>query len=204
MPDAQHQTLVYLLGYGGIRWGEAAALRRGRVDSLRRQVKITEAATEISGRLVFGTTKTHQTRTVHLPSFVAEMLAAHLGVVEHNPEALIFTAPLGGPLRYTNTRRGVWDPAGARAGEDLTDITPHDLRHTCASLMRAAGADVKAIQQQLGHRNATVTLNTYTHLFEGDLAELMDRLEVHSATKPRPERVLADIVDLADRRQHPR
>jgi hypothetical protein len=62
--------------------------------------------------------------------------------------------------------------------------------------MRAAGADVKAIQQQLGHRNATVTLNTYTHLFEGDLAEVMDRLDVSFPTESRPERVLGDVVDL--------
>ncbi|MBK5268444.1 MAG: tyrosine-type recombinase/integrase, partial [Acidimicrobiia bacterium] len=55
-------------------------------------------------------------------------------------------------------------PARQRAGHDLAEITPHNLRHTCASLMRAAGADAKAIQQQLGHRNASVTLNTYTHL----------------------------------------
>ena len=52
--------------------------------------------------------------------------------------------------------------------------------------MRAAGADVKVIQQQLGHRSATVTLNTCTHLFDGDLDEEMDRLDAHSATKSRP------------------
>jgi integrase len=108
-----------------------------------------------------------------------------------------------GPLRYSNTRKGVWDPARGRAGDDLTDITPHHLRHTCASLMRAAGADVKSIQQQLGHRNATVTLNTYTHLFEGDLSEVMDRLEVHSATESRPERVLGVVVPLPRRGQDP-
>jgi hypothetical protein len=57
--------------------------------------------------------------------------------------------------------------------------------------MRAAGADVKAIQQQLGHQTATVTLNTYTHLFEGDLDDIMDRLDAYSATKSCPERVPA-------------
>ncbi len=65
--------------------------------------------------------------------------------------------------------------------------------------MRAAGADVKAIQQQLGHQTATVTLNTYTHLFEGDLDEVMDRLDAFSATKSRPERVLGEVVDLPSR-----
>ena len=48
--------------------------------------------------------------------------------------------------------------------------------------MRAAGADVKAIQQPLGHRNASVTLDTYTHLFEGDLDEVMERLDVASVS----------------------
>ncbi|HUO45957.1 MAG TPA: tyrosine-type recombinase/integrase, partial [Acidimicrobiia bacterium] len=96
----------------------------------------------------------------------------------------------GGPLRYSNFRKNLWNRAREAAGTDLANITPHDLRHTCASLMRAAGADVKAIQQQLGHRNATVTLNVYTHLFEGDLADVMDRLEQHPLDETRPVRVL--------------
>jgi hypothetical protein len=69
--------------------------------------------------------------------------------------------------------------------------------------MRAAGADVKAIQQQLGHRNATV-LNTYTHPFEGDLEEVMDRLDAHLATETRSERVLGGVVDLVRRGRTPR
>jgi len=42
-----------------------------------------------------------------------------------------------------------------------------------------------------------VTLNTYTHLFEGDLAGVMDRLDVYSASGSRPERVLGDIVAIS-------
>ncbi len=204
MPSGQHKTMVYVLAYGGLRWGELVALRRGRVDVLRRTLQITQSATEIAGRLEFGTTKTHQSRTVHLPAFVSEMVGRHLEDVEDTVEALVFVAPRGGPLRYPNMRKAVWDGARERAGEDLAEITPHDLRHTCASLMRAAGADVKAIQQQLGHRNPSVTLNTYTHLFEGDLTEVMDRLDTHSATGSRPERVLGDIIDLPHRNQNPR
>ncbi len=204
MPSRQHKTMVYVLAYGGLRWGELVALRRSRIDVLRRTLQITQSATEVAGYLDFGTTKTHQSRTVHLPAFVSELLGRHLEDVEDAPEALVFTAPRGGPLRYPNMRKAVWDRAREQSDEDLADITPHDLRHTCASLMRAAGADVKAIQQQLGHRNATVTLNTYTHLFEGDLAEVMDRLDAHSATESRPERVLGDVVDLPQRSQNPR
>jgi len=203
MPNHQHTTVVYVLAYGGLRWGEMAALRRGRIDILRRRLQISEALAEISGRLTFGPTKTYQTRNVHLPAFVADMVGRHLEDVTQDPDVLLFTAPRGGPLRYSNTRAAFWDPARVRAGDDLAEITPHDLRHTCASLMRAAGADVKAIQQQLGHRNATVTLNIYTHLFEGDLDEVMDRLDAHSATESRPERVLGEVVDLIHRGKTP-
>ncbi|MDQ3499624.1 MAG: site-specific integrase [Actinomycetota bacterium] len=193
MPDHQARTIVYLLAYGGLRWGELVSLRRRRVDILGRRLRITEAATEISGRLIFGTPKTHESRTVHVPSFIAELIGQHLETVDADAQALVFTAPRGGPLRYSNMRKLVWNPARERAGTDLAEITPHDLRHTCASLMRAAGADIKAIQQQLGHRNPTITLNTYTHLFDGDLADVMDRLEVHSSTETRPARVLGEI-----------
>ena len=204
MPTGEHRTLVYVLAYGGLRWGEMAALRRGRVDVLRRRLEIKEAIAEISGRLAFGSPKTDHTRTVHLPALVAEMLGQHFECLENDPRALVFTAAQGGPLRYSNFRNAIWDSARTRAGEDLAEITPHDLRHTCASLMRATGADVKAIQQQLGHRSATITLNTYTHLFEGDLEDVMDRLDVHVATESRPERVLGEVVRLPRRSQTPR
>ncbi|MCZ7532592.1 MAG: site-specific integrase [Acidimicrobiia bacterium] len=199
MPSFEYRTMIYVFAYGGLRWGELAALRRGRVDVLRRRIDVTESLVDISGSLSFGTPKTHQTRTVHLPGFVATMIGHHLEQVEDDPAALVFTAPQGGPLQYANSRRAIWNPARSRAGGDLNDITPHDLRHTCASLMRAAGADVKAIQQQLGHQTATVTLNTYTHLFEGDLDEVMDRLDALFVTKRRPERVLGTVVDFTPR-----
>lgn len=57
-------------------------------------------------------------------------------------------------------------------------ITPHDLRHTAASLAISAGANVKAVQRMLGHASAVMTLDTYADLFEDDLgsvAEVLDR-----------------------------
>jgi len=51
-------------------------------------------------------------------------------------------------------------------------MTVHDLRHTAASLMVSAGANVKAVQRQLGHRSAAMTLDTYADLFDADLDDL--------------------------------
>jgi hypothetical protein len=70
--------------------------------------------------------------------------------------------------------------------------------------MAAGDADVKAIQQQLGHRNATVTLDTYTHLFEGDLAEIMERLDVYATPSAGPAQALGEVVDLHDTARIPR
>ena len=48
-------------------------------------------------------------------------------------------------------------------------LTYHDLRHTAASLMVSSGANVKAIQNQLGHASAAMTLDVYADLFDDDL-----------------------------------
>jgi integrase len=53
----------------------------------------------------------------------------------------------------------------------------YDLRHTCASLLIAQGASVKAVQAQLGHATARITLDTYGHPFPSELEALADRLE---------------------------
>jgi Phage integrase family len=48
-------------------------------------------------------------------------------------------------------------------------ITPHDLRHTCASLAVSAGANVLALARMLGHKDPSVTLRVYADLFDDDL-----------------------------------
>jgi integrase len=53
----------------------------------------------------------------------------------------------------------------------------HDLRHTAASLLVSAGANVKVVQRHLGHSTATQTLDRYAHLFTEDLEAVADRLD---------------------------
>jgi len=53
----------------------------------------------------------------------------------------------------------------------------HDLRHTCASLLAAAGATPEAVQIHLGHSSITVTIDRYTHLLPSDVEALIGRLE---------------------------
>ncbi|MER6595742.1 tyrosine-type recombinase/integrase [Micromonospora purpureochromogenes] len=64
-----------------------------------------------------------------------------------------------------------------RAAESigLAGLTPHELRHTAASLAVAEGANVKAVQRMLGHASAAMTLDVYADLFEDDLDQVADR-----------------------------
>ena len=172
----EYGTLIYLLAYGGLRWGEVAALRRRRCDLLRRRVEVAEAASDVNGRLLYGPTKTFERRWVRLPDFLLERLARHLEGVRPDPEELVFRGQRGAPLRYQSFRRAVWERAVAEA-ELPAGLTPHCLRHTCASLLVAGGADPVAVQRHLGHRDVTTTMNVYAGLFPNRLDEIAVALD---------------------------
>ena len=72
----------------------------------------------------------------------------------------MFTGTNGGVLRNRNARRDWFNPAARAIGEP--GLTPHELRHTAASLAVSAGANVKAVQRMLGHASAAMTLETAT------------------------------------------
>jgi integrase len=171
--------MVNVLAYTGLRWGEAAGLRAGRVDLTRRRLAIVEAASQVRGEIIFGTPKTHQRRSVPFPRFLTEPLAAL--VADNDLDHLVFTSPDGHVLRNTSFRRRVFDPAARQAG--LPGLTPHELRHTAASLAVAAGANIKAVQQMLGHASAAMRLDVYAGLFLDDLSNVAQRL--HEAVTAR-------------------
>ena len=75
------------------------------------------------------------------------------------PDELVFTGPAGGVMRNNNWRRRVFDPGALRVG--LEGLMPPELRHTAASLAVSAGANVKAVQQMLGHASAARTVDAH-------------------------------------------
>jgi Phage integrase family len=174
--DPRYELLVRFAAYTGLRAGELVALRIRHLNLLRGRCEVGESATEVDGRLVWGPTKTYARRTVHLPRFLCDQLAAYLAERPHGPDDLVFTAAQGGPLREQKFVAGIFKPAAAQAGLPHR-LRFHDLRHTCASLLIAQGASVKAVQAQLGHASATVTLDRYGHLFPDELQRLADRLQ---------------------------
>jgi integrase len=170
-------TVVRFLTYTGLRWGEMAALRVCDFDMLRRRVNVSRSVTE-SGGLVWTPGKTHERRSVPFPAVLADELSTL--IVGKGREALVFTDMRGGVLRNSNWRARVFAPAVAmcqKADESFPSITPHDLRHTAASLAISAGANVKAVQRMLGHAKASMTLDTYADLFDTDLDDVAVNLD---------------------------
>jgi integrase len=176
-----NELAVFVLAYCGLRWSELAALRVEHVDLLRGRLNIREAVTEINGgRLAWGAPKSHEARLVPLPRFLVEELTAHLA--NGSAHDLVFTTINGEVLRNRNARRSWFDRAAAAIGEP--GLTPHELRHTAASLAVSSGANVKAVQRMLGHASAAMTLDIYADLFESDLDAVAARLdETRAAAK---------------------
>jgi integrase len=86
-----HGLLVQLLAYGGLRIGEAFALRRRHIKEAAGVVVVTESPSEIAGQHSFDTPKSHQRREVALPESVVVELRRHLGEqVAGEPDALLF------------------------------------------------------------------------------------------------------------------
>ena len=115
-------------------------------------------------------TKFEFQRSVPFPRFLADDLAAVM--VGKRREDLVFSAPKGGVLRLSHFRPRMFGPAVDRLVVTLSEfprVTPHDLRHTAASLAISGGANPKAVQMMLGHQSAALTLDTYADLFPDDL-----------------------------------
>ena len=101
------------------------------------------------------------------------------------PSGYVFTRPDGAPfhpLYFTQRFRLLLDRAG------LPPVRLHDLRHGTASLAHAAGADLRTIQDLLGHANVTLTADVYTNVLpaaQRKEAEATARLILGVAERPR-------------------
>ncbi|HSE70232.1 MAG TPA: site-specific integrase, partial [Nocardioidaceae bacterium] len=197
-----YELFVRVLAYTGMRWGEATAVRVRRVDLMKRRIEVVHTAIELNGEMTYGTPKTHQRRSVPVPRSLVDALAKH--VAGKAPDDLVFTTTRGDVMRNHNFRSRVFVPAAERIG--MPGLTPHDLRHTAASLAVQAGANVKAVQRMLGHASAAMTLDVYAGLFGDDLDAVADRLDA-AASRARADSLRtaapnADVLPLDLGGQH--
>lgn len=173
--------MAYLGAVDGLRWGEVAGLRVGHVDFEAHTLSVTETVAHgRRGAVSFGEPKSAAgRRTLAVPVELIDMLTRHMadrGLDPDDDKVLLFTAPDGGVLRYSNWLRRVWWPACVAAGvgrmvEDeatgkvrYEGLGFHDLRRAAATGLVAEGVDVKTAQGLLGHSDSRLTLDHYAQV----------------------------------------
>jgi integrase len=123
-------------------------------------------------------------------------------------DEFVFTNTRGGPVRRSNFIDQAWAPGRHAVGQDAPEVvkpkrgrsrtvwkpgpgkhpTPHDARHTYASLQIARGKSLAFIQRQLGHETIDTTNGTYGHLLTEDLRTLADVIDVADGLEVAPPR----------------
>jgi integrase len=147
-------TLIDLLAYSALRFGEAVALRRDRVRIGEGRLLVTEAASKARGHRVFGRTKTYGVRVVAVPPFLRDEPRMHLDDhVATDPTSLIFAYPRGGPLRIANLSERYFRPAVERAGLPAAAASCSSHGRDVADRLRGAPQGGATASRAFEHRH---------------------------------------------------
>ncbi|GAB2732965.1 site-specific integrase [Salinifilum aidingensis] len=163
--DPYFRPFIALCAFTGLRLGETAALRVEDISLEERTLRVVRQVQRAGGQEVeIRAPKYGSHRTVYLADGLVLRLKEYLE--EHHsgssPGEWLFRGEEGNPP-HQNTVGYWWRKTRKAAG--LDEVRLHDLRHFYASGLIAAGCDVVTVQRALGHSNATITLNTYAHLW---------------------------------------
>lgn len=176
----RYRTLVLVLGYCGLRLGEATALRVTNLDLKARRIRVRRSVTYVRKvGLVEGETKNHTSRAVPVPLFLARLLETE--IADKDDSTLVFPSARDGGYLTPAQARYAFQKATA-AVDSGGGVRLHDLRHTCASLAISEGANVKVVQRLLGHKTAVLTLDLYGHLFPDDLDAVASAFDAAATT----------------------
>ena len=185
MPFAVSHALCLL---AGLREGECLGLSWKQVDFKTHRITVSQQlqkAKEKGGAYYIATsTKNSKARTIEPPLIAFEYLEAEkkrqaenrlrAGTLWNNPDGLVFTNEFG--LHYAlSTFYERFKRIAEKIGRP--DLRPHDLRHTAATVAIASGADIKSVQDLLGHATASFTLDIYAHTSDQMMKDTAARMQ---------------------------
>lgn len=174
--------------FAGLREGECLGLSWKQIDFKRKRIVISQQLQKRKdgdkAYYIAPSTKSSRPRTIEPPAIAFEYLKQErvkqlenrlkAGTAWSNPDDLVFTDELGKHYAiitfYTRFKR-------IAASIGRPDARPHDLRHTAATVAIANGADIKSVQDFLGHATASFTLNVYAHTSEQMMKDTADRVQ---------------------------
>lgn len=176
-----YRPYVLTLGTCGLRDGEARALRVRNIDFTQRRIAVvsTMERTNTQG-WIENPPKTWEIRDIPVPAITIDALMELCA--DKGRDDFVFRQPNGEQIPQQSRHKiAKKDDAYQWFGKAILDsgvpsLRIHDLRHTTASIAISAGANVKAVQRLLGHKDATETLNTYASLFDRDIDEVAARM----------------------------
>lgn len=160
--------------FAGLREGECLGLSWAQIDFEKKRIVVSQqlqrGRTKGSGYYIADTTKSGKSRSIEPPEIAFKYLRAErarqaenqlaAGEIWNNPDNLVFTDATGKHLAIHTFYKHF---KAIAKSIDRPDARPHDLRHTAATVAIASGADIKSVQDLMGHATAAFTLNVYAH-----------------------------------------
>jgi integrase len=196
LPTERDRGLWATAFFAGLRRGELMALRWQDVDLAAGELQVERSYDPKAVEYVEPKSRSGRRRVP-----IAAILRGHLRALaiasrRSDPAALVFGDRPDVPFHYgamiTRTREA-WEAA------ELDPIGLHAARHTAASVMIAAGVNVKALSEFLGHSTITITLDRYGHLLPGSIAEAASLLDSYlDRTAGRTAGPEPDSLQIAD------
>ena len=177
--EFDYKTFYEVLYYLGLRQGEATALTWNDINFTKKEVSINKTlTTKLKGQLyTVSSPKTKKSNRI-LP--IPKKLLESLKIMEEkakkkkyfNKEWFVF----GDELPFRETTIQVKKNKYCKLAE-VKQIRIHDFRHSCASFLIQHGASIVLVSKYLGHSKISITLDTYTHLYENELKKVSNLID---------------------------
>lgn len=145
-PANEYVSIMLMLIYTGVRISELLDLKKENVNLPEQSFKVIDSKTKAG------------IRTVPIAN---KILPLFIKWINKNDCDYILSTPDGEHFEYTNYYDSYWKPLIENMG---MSHRPHDTRHTCISLLTAAGVDERIIKKIVGHKGQGVTEQVYTHV----------------------------------------
>ena len=163
--DEPYKVAYLIEMYLGLRIGEVLALRNSDINLHKNLISISKTlTTDKNHKVIMGdSTKTYAgNREVPIPIFIRNEIINQMRLAENNKDKQLFLTPKGDYVRPNNANRKL---KGLLEKMGITGITSHSLRHTYGTRCVEAGMRAVALQRLMGHTDVSITLNTYTSVF---------------------------------------
>lgn len=190
------KSAAMIMLYAGLRRGEVIPLEWSDIDLKNRLIFVRKAVELVGNEAII---KSPKTKAGYRQVYICDHLLEYLNSIPSNQTGLV-CADAHGMIFTKDSFRRAWksylvelsivsginperksryDPRFS--GIDISNITPHMLRHTFCTMMHENGVDILTAKQQMGHSDVKTTMNTYTHItssFSRDEMSKMDNFQL--------------------------